>query len=129
MTRIPDRPRGPVLLVEDQADLRDAMTGLLEAFGYEVVTAINGSEALDRLRRGIAPCIIVLDLEMPGKDGWEFRSEQTRDPKLAAIPTIVASADPDVKQKAAALGIDGYFEKGGHFGKLVDLIARHCVVG
>jgi CheY-like chemotaxis protein len=113
--------------VEDHADLREAMTDLLEAFDYTVVTAADGHEALARLRGGTAPCLIVLDLEMPRKDGWEFRSEQTHDPKLAAIPTIISSGDGDVKQKAAALGIDGYFEKHDDFAGLLDLVARYCL--
>ena len=120
-----DNARGTILLVEDHADLREAMTSLLEAFGYEVVTAADGGEALDRLRRGIAPCLIVLDLEMPRKDGWKFRSEQLHDPKLAGIPTIVSSAEANVKQKAALLGIHGYFEKRGGFDGLLDLVARY----
>jgi CheY-like chemotaxis protein len=123
----PANARGPILLVEDHADLREAMTSLLEAFGYGVVTAADGTEALDHLRRGTAPSLIVLDLEMPRKDGWQFRSEQTHDPKLAAIPTIISSADGNVKQKAAALGVDGYFEKRGGFGGLLDLVARYCL--
>jgi CheY-like chemotaxis protein len=124
---MPVKACGPILLVEDHADLREAMTGLLEAYGYEVVTAVDGSEALDRLRRGIAPSLIVLDLEMPRTDGWEFRSAQTRDPKLATIPTIVSSADGMVKQKAALLGIDGCFEKRGSLDELLDLVARYCL--
>jgi CheY-like chemotaxis protein len=103
------------------------MTSLLEAFGYAVVTAADGGEALDRLRRGTAPCLIVLDLEMPRKDGWEFRSEQTHDPKLAVIPTIISSADGNVKQEAKALGIEGYFEKLGRFDGLLDLVARYSL--
>jgi CheY-like chemotaxis protein len=127
MAPTPVKPQGPILLVEDHADLREAMTDLLEAFDYTVVTAADGGEALDCLRGGTAPCLIVLDLEMPRKDGWKFRSEQIHDPKLAAIPTIVSSADGDVKQKAAALGIDGYFEKRGGFDGLLELVARYCL--
>ena len=123
----PTNARGPILLVEDHADLREAMTSLLEAFGYEVVTAIDGGDALDRLRRGTAPSLIVLDLDMPRKGGSEFRAEQTHDPKLAAIPTIVCSADANVRQKATALGIDGCFEKRGGFDGLLDLVARYCL--
>jgi CheY-like chemotaxis protein len=69
----------------------------------------------------------VLDLDMARKDGGEFRREQARDPKLliAAIPTIVCSADATVRQKVAALGIDGYFEKRGNFDGLLDLVARY----
>jgi CheY-like chemotaxis protein len=124
-SRMPVDARGPILVVEDNADLREAMASLLAAFGYEVVTAADGTEALDRLRRGSAPCLIVLDLEMPRTDGWKFRAEQLRDPELAAIPTIISSAEGNVKQEAAALGIDGYFEKRGGFGALLDLVARY----
>ena len=127
VSSIPVNARGPILLVEDHADLREAMTGLLEAFGYEVVTAVDGSEALDRLRRGAAPCLIVLDLALPRKNGCEFRREQVRDPKLATIPTIVCSADGMVKEKAALLGIDGCFEKRGSFDELLHLVARYCL--
>jgi len=65
---------------------------------------------------------------MPRKNGWEFRAEQIQDPKLATIPTIIASADGDVKQKAAALGIAGYFEKRDTFDGLRDVVARYCLV-
>jgi CheY-like chemotaxis protein len=123
----PVNARGPILLVEDHADLREAMTSLLEAFGYAVVAAADGSEALDRLRAGTAPCLIVLDLEMPVKDGAAFRYEQTHDPKLAAIPTIISSADGKVKEKAGLLGIEGYFEKRDGFDGLLDLVARYSL--
>jgi CheY-like chemotaxis protein len=124
---MPIKPRRPVLLIEDHADLREAMAELLEASDYTVVTAVDGDEALRRLRGGIAPCLIVLDLDMPRKDGREFRSEQTHDAKLAAIPTIICSASGDLKQKAAGLGIDGYFEKRGAFEGFLALVARHCL--
>jgi CheY-like chemotaxis protein len=103
------------------------MTELLEASGYRVVTTADGGEALDELRGGTAPCLIVLDLEMPRTDGCEFRREQVHDPRLAAIPTIIASADSNVKQKAAALGIAGYFEKRGGYDGLLDVVARYCL--
>jgi two-component system response regulator MprA len=122
----PRKSHGCVLVVDDHADLRQAMAYALEAFGYDVVTAADGDEALDHLRRGPLPSLIVLDLEMPRKDGWAFRSEQTRDPRLAAIPTIISSADGSLTQKAAALGIAGYFNKGDGVDALLDLVARYC---
>ena len=124
--RMPVTARGPVLLVEDHTDLREAMAELLEASNYTVVTAADGDEALARLRGGIAPCLIVLDLAMPGTDGCAFRSAQTHDAKLAAIPTIICSAHLDLKQTAAGLGIPGYFEKRG-FERFLALVARHCL--
>jgi two-component system response regulator MprA len=131
MTAIPvpsaQKSRGTVLVVDDHASIREAMTYALEAFGYEVVTAADGDEALDQLRRGTLPSLIVLDLEMPRKDGWAFRSEQTRDPKLAAIPTIVSSADISPMDKAAAPGIAGYFSKGDSIDEMLDMVERHCL--
>jgi two-component system response regulator MprA len=116
-----------VLLVEDDAELREAIAELLNASNYTVVTAADGDEALGRLRGGIVPCLIVLDLNMPRKDGRAFRSEQIGDANLAAIPTIICSARGDLKQEAAELGIDGYFEKRGGFDALLALVARHCL--
>jgi CheY-like chemotaxis protein len=66
---------------------------LLEEEGFSVEGAPNGREALIRLREGGAyPALILLDLMMPGMDGWDFRSEQMRDPKLAGVPVVVVSA-------------------------------------
>ena len=122
----PPKSRGTVLVVDDHACLREAMTYALEAFGYEVITAADGDEALDQLRRGSLPSLIVLDLEMGTKDGWAFRSAQIRDPQLAAIPTIIASGGGSLTQKAAALGIAGYFSKGDDIDALLDLVERYC---
>ena len=122
-----EKSRGPVLIVDDHAELRQAMTYALEAFGYQVVTAADGNEALDCIRRGTLPSLIVLDLDMPRRDGWAFRSEQARDPKLAAIPTIISSAETSPMQKAAAPGIAGYFSKGDGIDALLDLVERYCL--
>ena len=60
------------------------MSELLEEEGFAVEGAANGREALARLRAGnVHPAVILLDLMMPGMDGWDFRSEQMRDPQLA----------------------------------------------
>lgn len=131
MLPVPDtslpKCRGPVLIVDDHAELREAMTYALEAFGYEVMTAADGDEALAHLRRGIVPSLIVLDLDMPGKDGWTFRMEQTSDPKLAAIPTVITSGGGSLLPRAAALGIAGYFDKSTGVDALLDLVERHCL--
>lgn len=86
--RVPD----VVLVVEDEAPARAGMELLLRGAGYEAVGAPNGQEALDMLRSGVRPRVILLDLLMPVMDGWTFRREQLRDPQLAHIPVIVLSA-------------------------------------
>src|SRR5262249_57482851 len=81
-----------VLVVEDGAGARAGMEQLLRASGYEAVGAQDGQAALELLRSGVRPQVILLDLMMPVMDGWAFRREQLRDPSLAHIPVIVLSA-------------------------------------
>jgi CheY-like chemotaxis protein len=84
---------GAILIVDDDNDVRAALAELLEEEGFAVEGAPNGREALARLRGGkVHPAVILLDLMMPGMDGWDFRSEQMRDPKLAGVPVVVVSA-------------------------------------
>jgi CheY-like chemotaxis protein len=81
-----------ILLIEDDPDLADALLEVLQADGYRVVHAPDGSSALGMLSHGKLPQVIMLDLMMPNMDGWEFRTEQLRDPRLAKIPVVVLSA-------------------------------------
>jgi CheY-like chemotaxis protein len=88
-----DDPR--ILVVEDDEDAREAMVALLQMKGYRAVPAGNGQEALDYLRRAPVPDLIILDLWMPVMDGWQFRSEQVKDPRLKNVPVIVVTALSD----------------------------------
>ena len=81
-----------ILIVEDDEIIRRAMQMVLEWEGYRVSCVSNGQEALDSLRSGERPAIILLDVMMPVLDGQQFRHEQLRDPSLADIPVIVVSA-------------------------------------
>ncbi|HTQ25273.1 MAG TPA: response regulator [Candidatus Binataceae bacterium] len=90
MTRSPQ-----ILLIEDDSDLADAIVEVLQTEGYRVIHAPDGRAALRMLSDGRVPQMILLDLMMPNMDGWEFRSEQLRDPRLAKIPVVVLSASGD----------------------------------
>jgi CheY-like chemotaxis protein len=82
-----------ILIVEDDPGSREALTTILRNEGYQVTAQGDGAEALTYLRGAEKlPKLIVLDLMMPGMEGWEFRHEQRRDPKLAGIPVIAVSA-------------------------------------
>ena len=84
-----------ILVVEDDEDACEAMVALLQMKGYRAVSAGNGREALDYLEEAPAPDLIILDLWMPVMDGWQFRSEQIKNPRLAHIPVIVVTALSD----------------------------------
>lgn len=97
-----------VLLVEDDADLRDAMCDALAYVGYDVLTAIDGSDGLRKLLES-RPDVVVLDLMMPKLDGWQFRVEQRKDPVLAGIPVVAISASGNAT--AAAIDADAFLRK------------------
>ena len=111
-----------ILLVEDDPGIREAMQMVLEDEGYRVVLAENGREALAVLRSGKRPDLIVLDLRMPVMDGWEFRTHQKADPKLAGIPLIAVSADGSAQ--AAAIDANAYLRKPLSAETLVAAIGR-----
>lgn len=114
----------PVLIVEDDADLREMMAQLLVLEGFRAHSVANGREALEYLKRGNCPNLILLDLMMPVMDGWEFRREQQRDPLLSNVPVIVLSAlDP---ARAADIGAVEFLKKPLDFDRLIDLVRHHC---
>jgi len=115
-----------ILIVEDDPDVRGALAAVLEAEGYGVVEAENGREALDRLRNGTDFCLILLDLFMPEMNGWAFRTEQMQDPRLAAIPVVVISADSVAAKRAVSPGIVAAMTKPVEFGSLLDVVGQHC---
>jgi CheY-like chemotaxis protein len=86
-------PQRPILLVDDDIDIREALTDTLEDHGFEVITAANGLDALQLLRRmKVFPSVILLDLMMPTMDGYGFLDAQRGDPKLARIPVAIITA-------------------------------------
>jgi signal transduction histidine kinase len=111
-----------LLLVEDDGELRSSLAELLRSDGYDVVGAANGSEALEYLKRAPAPDLILLDLMMPVKDGWQFRIEQKRDPNISAIPVLAISADDT--PKAVAIDAEMYLKKPFQYTALLDAIRR-----
>lgn len=93
--------RNRILVVDDDADIRDALEQVLLSAGNRVSTAKNGKDALDLIQT-IRPDVILLDLMMPVMDGFRFREAQKQDRTLADIPVVIISAV--AAQNAAALG-------------------------
>ena len=97
-------PNAPcVLVVDDDTAIRTLLADALDGEGYEVVTAINGADALVKLA-ALQPDAIVLDLMMPVMDGRAFLAARRQDPRLAAIPVLVLSAAHDLGAVAPELG-------------------------
>jgi CheY-like chemotaxis protein len=110
---------GTILVVDDERDIRDAIAELLEQEGYAVEGAGDGAEALDKAR-SCHPVVVLLDLMMPGMNGWEFRARQRGDPELSSIPVIVVSA------LGRAPGVDAavYLSKPFELDDLLDAVRR-----
>ena len=113
----------PVLIVEDDDDLRDMMAQMLTLEGFDAAAVANGREALEYLHSASPPNVILLDLMMPVMDGWEFRRQQMADPALAPVPVIVLSAlDP----ARAAVDATAFMKKPLDFDRLLELVRAHC---
>jgi len=114
-----------VLVVDDDEDIRFAMSDTLEAEGYRVQLAEDGLDALAKLRAGgTRPNLILLDLMMPNMDGCGFCAAKRQDPELSSIPVVIVSADSRVSQKAAELGVAGSLAKPVRIAELVAAIER-----
>ncbi len=80
-----------VLLVEDHDDSREMLEELLSQEGFTVETAVNGLQALERLRRSPRPDVVLLDLMMPVMTGWDLMAWVEQEPSLRGLPVVVVS--------------------------------------
>ena len=120
-------PEPVVLVVDDDRDIRGILGDVLQEEGYATSTVADGREALRVLREGLRPCVILLDLSMPGMNGWDFRANQLRDPELSAIPVVVMSAAgyrPETIQ--AQLAGVGFIRKPLPLEEILTAIAEVC---
>ena len=100
-----------ILLVEDDAILRESLTESLRGEGFRVQCAANGLDALKRLEQAPAPSLILLDIMMPYMDGLEFRSLQRASRQAADIPVIVITAVGMRREIARELALERTFFK------------------
>lgn len=116
-----------LLIVDDDADIREVLTEVLEDEGYDVRHAANGRDALDQLKQWAdLPCLILLDLMMPVMDGWQFRNAQLQDAKLADIPVVVLTADGRAQYKASSMQVVEGLAKPLRIADLLRTIRKYC---
>lgn len=113
-----------ILVIDDDADIRESLTEILSEEGHRVRAAANGQEALGLLRSNPAPCMILLDLMMPVMNGWQFVQAQAGDPSLAAIPVWVITAAGDAHPPPP--GVTGVLRKPFRLHELLHVVDSHC---
>ena len=114
-----------VLAVDDEPDNLKLISDLLEFKGAEVCRAEDGQQGLG-LVDGFKPTLILLDLAMPGVDGWEMHRQLRQRPALNAVPIIAltALAMPQDAQRVMDAGFDGYITKPFRFNDLLEKLFR-----
>ncbi|MEP6802759.1 MAG: response regulator [Acidobacteriota bacterium] len=120
----PQTTRRRLLLVEDDAELRQTLCDLLKDAGYDVECAENGRVALTFLENSAPPCLVLLDLMMPVMNGWEFRDAQSRNEKISNIPFVILTADGRADMKAETLRAAGYLRKPIRVDRLLGILAQ-----
>jgi CheY-like chemotaxis protein len=127
-SEVVDPRPGVVLVVEDDEDLRSAMEAVLLARGHRVATAGDGAEALAWLREGAGrrPCLVLLDLMMPGMNGFELMSVMNADPVLATIPVVVITGAGARVERRAADFREGVLPKPVEVKDLLCTVSRYC---
>src|SRR5262245_55015417 len=102
-----------IMIVEDDTIASAGLTTILESHGYQVVSAGDALMALNLLRSGLRPCLILLDMILPGADGWQFFAERLQAPTaVAAIPVVVMTGVGIAsKEWAVAMGAEDLLRK------------------
>jgi CheY-like chemotaxis protein len=111
---------GPVLVVEDDDDIRGLLRHQLDRWPWEVAEAASGEAALE-LARANRPALVLLDIMLPGIDGWEVLRRLRVDPDLADVPVIIVSIvdDPGEHERPP---VQGYLSKPFHKGDVDRLL-------
>ena len=127
---MPDAARPPILVVDDNLDNTDIIRHYLEARGYPITVAHDGDEALALFER-VRPALVLLDVMMPGRDGWEVCRLIKQHPTLARqvrVIMVTALDEWDDKRQALQTGADDYVEKPFDLSKLAATVERNVAL-
>lgn len=120
-------PGLPVLIVEDDPALREVYAEVLAAEGFRVRVAADGQEALDVLSDGSpVPCALILDLRMPGMNGWQLADRLRHDDALSVVPIVVVAAHYLVADEARRIGAARWLQKPVNLDRLVTTVREIC---
>jgi CheY-like chemotaxis protein len=116
---------GRVLVVDDDDVIRQLITVNLELEGFEVATAVDGQDCLDKVK-AVQPDVITLDIMMPRLDGWEAAGRLRADPETAGIKVVLLSAraqEADL-ERGSRIGMDAYLTKPFDPDELIEVVRR-----
>lgn len=119
--------KGPVLVVDDDCDIRDALHDALAGEGYETVEATDGRQALDYLRSNALPSVILLDWNMAPMNAPQFMTELAKEkPSISSVPVVLLTADARAPEKAKYHPFSGYLMKPVSLEALFEVLGRYC---
>lgn len=119
--------RHTVLIIDDDADILDAFTLSLTLADVIAHAVSSGREALNLLERGLRPCALLLDIRMPGMDGWQVWEELRKSAvEVAAIPVIFVSAETPDLVRAETAGIAAWLQKPVGVKELASALTNVC---
>lgn len=115
-----------ILIIEDEKLIIVSTQMVLEAAGFHVESATNGEVGISKARE-LKPDLILLDIMMPGIDGWETLTRLKRDAETASVPVIIFTAREHARghQKSAEMGAADYFRKPFEPDELIELVEKH----
>jgi DNA-binding response OmpR family regulator len=111
-----------VFIIEDEEELRETMREALELNGYSVVTAGDGQRALAELSSIQNLGLVILDLVMPGMNGWQFFDEMRKRAQFLSVPVVVYTSLPD----RAPSGATRVLKKPASFDRLLSTVREYC---
>ena len=114
---------GSVLVVDDDADVREVMSLVLSSSGYDPHVAVHGRDALLKLETMERPCVMLVDLMMPVMDGIELVKRLRSDETTKTIPIVIVSA---YERPAELTQADGFLVKPVDLDQLLEVVARFC---
>jgi len=124
---MPDNSHPPILVVDDNPDNANIIRDYLESRGYPITVAYNGDEAILAFGK-VKPALVLLDVMMPGRDGWQVCREMKQHPALGKsvrIVMVTALDDWVNKRQALQTGADDFVEKPFELSKLAATVERN----
>lgn len=118
--------KGPVLVVDDDADIREAIRDALEQEGHTVAEVRDGSDALNYLQSNPWPPLILLDWNMAPMNAPQFMEEFAKHPAFGTIPVVLLTADARADEKAKIRGFVSHLRKPVKLDTLLAVVSRYC---